>query len=84
MTPRVRLQIAQLGEGLLATRMSTPSIRRNGKTPSTNSHYYYSLVRLVARVGTNVLLQVTELGELPLADFATVRFDAQMDPGVLG
>ena len=42
-----------------------------------------ALVRLVSRVGANVLLQVTELRELALADLAAVRFDAQMDARVL-
>lgn len=32
----------------------------------------------------NVLLQVRQLRELSLADLATVRFDPQVDPGVLG
>ena len=31
-----------------------------------------------------MLLQVGELGELPLADLAAVGLDAQVDPGVLG
>jgi hypothetical protein len=35
-------------------------------------------------VGSDVLLQVGELGELPLADLAAVGLDAQVDPGVLG
>jgi hypothetical protein len=35
-------------------------------------------------VGPDVLLQVGELGELPLADLAAVGLDAQVDPGVLG
>lgn len=42
-----------------------------------------TLVRFVAGVGANVLLQVRQLGEFALADFATVRLDAQMDPRVL-
>ena len=35
-------------------------------------------------MGPNVLLQVGELGELPLADLAAVGLDPQVDPGVLG
>ena len=31
-----------------------------------------------------MLLQMRQLGELALANFASVRFDAQMDPRVLG
>ena len=31
-----------------------------------------------------MLLQVGELGELPLADLTSVGLDAQVDPGVLG
>ena len=33
---------------------------------------------------SDVLLKVGELGELALADFASVRLDAQVNPGVLG
>ena len=40
-------------------------------------------VRLVAGVRPNVLLQVAELGELPLAELAAVRLDAQVDARVL-
>ena len=43
-----------------------------------------TLVGLVPGVGPDVLLQVGELGELPLADLAAVGLDAQVDPGVLG
>lgn len=35
-------------------------------------------------MGPDVLLEVRQLRELPLADLAAVRFDAQMDAGVLG
>ncbi len=42
-----------------------------------------TLVGLVPGVGPDVLLQVGELGELPLADLAAVGLDAQMDPHVL-
>ena len=61
---RVRLQVGQLREGLVAARVP-------------------ALVRLVARVRTDVLLQVRQLRELALADLATVRLDAEMDPRVL-
>ena len=43
-----------------------------------------ALVGLVAGVGPDVLLQVGQLGELPLADLAPVRLDAQVDTHVLG
>lgn len=33
-------------------------------------------VRFVSGVGSDVLLQVRQLGKLPLADFAAVRLDA--------
>jgi len=42
-----------------------------------------TLVRLVAGVGTYVLLQVAELRESPLAYVTQVRLDAQMDARVL-
>lgn len=42
-----------------------------------------TLVRLVACVRADVLLQVTQLRELPLADLAAVRLDAQVDASVL-
>lgn len=43
-----------------------------------------TFVRFIAGVGSYVLLEVRQLGELPLADLAPVRLDAQMYPGVLG
>ena len=46
--------------------------------------WYPALVGLVPGVGTDVLLQVGQLGELALADLAPVRLDAQVDAGVLG
>lgn len=42
-----------------------------------------ALVGLIAGVGADVLLEVGQLGELPLADLAAVRLDAQVDPRVL-
>lgn len=42
-----------------------------------------TLVRLVARMRADVLLEVRQLRELALADLAAVRFDAQVDSGVL-
>ena len=45
--------------------------------------WYPALVRLVPGVGPDVLLQVGELGELALADLATVRLDPQVDSHVL-
>lgn len=42
-----------------------------------------TLVRLVARVRADVLLEVRQLRELALADLAAVRFDAQVDTSVL-
>ena len=35
-------------------------------------------------MGPDVLLQVGQLGELPLADLAPVGLDAEVDSGVLG
>ena len=43
-----------------------------------------AFVGLVSSVCSDVLLQVGELGELPLTDLAAVGLDAQVDPGVLG
>ena len=42
-----------------------------------------TLVRLVPCVRPDVLLKVGELGELSLADLATVRLDPKVDPHVL-
>ena len=42
-----------------------------------------ALVRLVPCVSPDVLLKVGELGELSLADLATVRLNPEMDPRVL-
>jgi len=42
-----------------------------------------ALVRFVARVRADVLLQVRQLRELALADLAAVRLDPQVDPRVL-
>ena len=42
-----------------------------------------ALVRFVPGVSPDVLLQVGELGELALADLATVRLDPQVDSHVL-
>ena len=46
--------------------------------------WYPALVGLVSSVGSDVLLEVGELGELALTDLAPVGLDAQVDPGVLG
>ena len=46
--------------------------------------WYPALVRLVPCVRPDVLLEVGELGELALADLATVRLDPEVDPHVLG
>ena len=43
-----------------------------------------AFIGFVPRVCTDVLLKVRQLGELPLADLAAERFDAKMDPGMLG
>jgi hypothetical protein len=42
-----------------------------------------ALVGLVPGVGPDVLLQVGQLGELPLAYLAPVRLDAQVNPHML-
>ena len=44
---------------------------------------YAALVRFVPRVSPDVLLKVGELGELALADLATVRLDPEVDLRVL-
>ena len=46
--------------------------------------WYSALVRLVSCVSSDVLLEMGELGELPLTDLAPVGLDAQVDPGMLG
>ena len=46
--------------------------------------WYSALVRLVSCVSSDVLLEVRQLGELPLADLAPVRLDAEVDSHVLG
>ena len=43
-----------------------------------------TLVGLVSCVSSDVLLEVGELGELPLTDLTPVRLDAQVDSHVLG
>ena len=45
--------------------------------------WYPALVRLVASVSPDVLLEMWELGELALTYFTSVGLDAEMDPGVL-
>ena len=45
--------------------------------------WYSALVRLVSSVGSDVLLEVGQLGELPLTDLAPVGLDAQVDPHML-
>ena len=42
-----------------------------------------TLVGLVSSVGSDVLLEVRQLGELSLADLAPVGLDTQVDPRVL-
>ena len=49
-----------------------------------HSTWYPALVGLVPRVSSDVLLEVGQLGELPLTDLAPVRLDAEVDTGVLG
>ena len=43
-----------------------------------------TLVGLVSCVSSDVLLEVRELGELPLTDLTPVRLDAEVDSHVLG
>ena len=45
--------------------------------------WYSALVGLVSSVGSDVLLEVRQLGELSLADLAPVGLDTQVDPRVL-
>ena len=45
--------------------------------------WYPALVRLVASVSPDVLLEMWELGELALTYFTSVGLDAEMDPHVL-
>ena len=42
-----------------------------------------TLVGLVSSVGSDVLLEVRQLGELSLADLAPVGLDTQVDPHML-
>ncbi len=56
----------------------------NAMNCSCNLTWMATLVGLVPGVGPDVLLQVGELGELPLADLAAVGLDAQVDPHMLG
>ena len=46
--------------------------------------WYSALVGLVSCVSSDVLLEVGELGELPLTDLTPVGLDTQVDAGVLG
>ena len=46
--------------------------------------WYSALVGLVSSVGSDVLLEVGELGELPLTDLTPVGLDTQVDSHVLG
>ena len=45
--------------------------------------WYSALVGLVSSVGSDVLLEVRQLGELSLADLAPVGLDTQVDPHML-
>lgn len=45
--------------------------------------WYSALVWLVSCVGSDVLLKMRELGELALANLASVGLDTKMDPRVL-
>lgn len=78
MTPRVRLQVTQLGKCLLTARMSAPeklqTIRRSIADDLENVCFSL-LVRFVTGMSSNMLLEVGKLRELPLADLATVWFD---------
>lgn len=56
-------------------------IRQLGKCFQTTD--MSTFVRLVTGVSTDVLLQVGQLGEFPLANLAPVRLDAQVYPSVL-
>ena len=62
------------------------SLSQNTQSVSLLSPFtwYSALVWLVSSVGSDVLLEVGQLGELPLTDLAPVGLDAQVDPGVLG
>ena len=46
--------------------------------------WYSALVRLVSCVSSDVLLEMGELGELPLTDLTPVGLDTQVDSHVLG
>ena len=46
--------------------------------------WYSALVWFVPCVSSDVLLEVRQLGELPLADLAPVGLDAEVDSRVLG
>ena len=83
MTPRMGLQVGQLGEGLgAAWKMFNQSVRKLSSQRELTS--VATLIGLVSSVGSDVLLEVGQLGELPLTDLAPVGLDAQVDPHVLG
>ena len=59
------------------------SMSQNTHCQSRAFTWYSALVWLVSSVGSDVLLEVRQLGELSLADLTPVRLDAQVDPRVL-
>ena len=87
---RVGLQVGQLGEGLRATweKKQSDTYKEKSRLISRINQmkkgtWMATLVRLVPCVSPDVLLKVGELGELSLADLATVRLDPEMDAHVL-
>lgn len=44
----------------------------------------HTLVRLLAGVGSDMLLQVAELGKFALTNFTLIRFESRVDACVLG
>ena len=86
---RVGLQGRQLGERLCATwgaksfKSYTNYCLALKNELFAKSTWMATLVRLVPCVRPDVLLKVGELGELALADLATVRLDPEVDPRVL-
>ena len=53
-------------------------------TKGLTARVEFAPVRFVTGVGTDVLLQMRELREFPLADFTSVRLDPKVDARVLG
>ena len=71
----VGLEVGQLGEGV--------GLEVGQLGEGVGAVWMATLVGLVPGVSPDVLLQVGQLGELPLTDLAAVRLDAKVNPHVL-